>query len=164
MDLCPCGSQIQYNMCCSPFLEGEQIPATPLLLMRSRYTAFTLSNTDYIGRTQKKAAAKDYDPEGTAAWSKRCEWIGLTVLDHSLVSEKDTVGTVEFIANFKENGIEKNIHEKSHFEKIEGRWYYTKGIHKTKHVNQPGRNDPCHCGSGLKYKKCCGSAQATSTE
>lgn len=19
----------------------------------------------------------------------------------------------------------------------------------------PGRNDPCHCGSGLKYKKCC---------
>src|SRR5690242_226052 len=21
----------------------------------------------------------------------------------------------------------------------------------------PGRNDPCPCGSGLKYKKCCGS-------
>jgi uncharacterized protein YecA (UPF0149 family) len=20
----------------------------------------------------------------------------------------------------------------------------------------PGRNDPCNCGSGLKYKKCCG--------
>lgn len=20
-----------------------------------------------------------------------------------------------------------------------------------------GRNDPCHCGSGKKYKKCCGS-------
>jgi uncharacterized protein len=23
-----------------------------------------------------------------------------------------------------------------------------------------GRNDPCHCGSGLKYKRCCGTAQA----
>ncbi|MGH7149692.1 MAG: SEC-C metal-binding domain-containing protein, partial [Planctomycetota bacterium] len=22
----------------------------------------------------------------------------------------------------------------------------------------PGRNDPCPCGSGKKYKKCCGSA------
>ncbi len=22
---------------------------------------------------------------------------------------------------------------------------------------RPGRNDPCHCGSGLKYKKCCAS-------
>jgi hypothetical protein len=20
---------------------------------------------------------------------------------------------------------------------------------------KPGRNDPCHCGSGNKYKKCC---------
>lgn len=22
---------------------------------------------------------------------------------------------------------------------------------------QPGRNDPCHCGSGVKYKRCCGA-------
>ena len=22
-------------------------------------------------------------------------------------------------------------------------------------VQLPGRNDPCHCGSGKKYKKCC---------
>lgn len=21
--------------------------------------------------------------------------------------------------------------------------------------SQPGRNDPCHCGSGRKYKQCC---------
>ena len=26
-------------------------------------------------------------------------------------------------------------------------------VHKNK---KPGRNDPCPCGSGLKYKKCCG--------
>ena len=24
------------------------------------------------------------------------------------------------------------------------------------HKKKPGRNDPCPCGSGLKYKKCCG--------
>ena len=22
-------------------------------------------------------------------------------------------------------------------------------------MTMPGRNDPCHCGSGRKYKKCC---------
>ena len=27
-------------------------------------------------------------------------------------------------------------------------------------MNQLGRNDPCHCGSGKKYKKCCQSADA----
>jgi hypothetical protein len=25
----------------------------------------------------------------------------------------------------------------------------------------PGRNDPCHCGSGKKYKKCCEAADQT---
>jgi hypothetical protein len=25
----------------------------------------------------------------------------------------------------------------------------------------PGRNDPCHCGSGKKFKKCCGGAGVT---
>ena len=25
-----------------------------------------------------------------------------------------------------------------------------------KAVSSPGRNDPCPCGSGRKYKKCCG--------
>ncbi len=32
----------------------------------------------------------------------------------------------------------------------------SKTVHKEK---QPGRNDPCPCGSGKKYKKCCGVAK-----
>ena len=32
----------------------------------------------------------------------------------------------------------------------------SKIVHKEK---EPGRNDPCPCGSGKKYKKCCGKAQ-----
>lgn len=157
MDLCACGSQIDYSICCGPFLEGTALPATPELLMRSRYTAFTRANIEYIGKTQKKAAAKNYDADGTAAWAKRCDWVGLTIIHCSDISEQDTVGTVEFIVNFKEDGLEKNIYETSQFEKIAGQWYYTKGSHKTKNVSQPGRNEPCHCGSGTKYKKCCGA-------
>ena len=30
----------------------------------------------------------------------------------------------------------------------------SKNVHKEK---EPGRNDPCPCGSGKKYKKCCGA-------
>ena len=30
----------------------------------------------------------------------------------------------------------------------------SKIVHKEK---EPGRNDPCPCGSGKKYKKCCGA-------
>ena len=27
------------------------------------------------------------------------------------------------------------------------------------HVEKIGRNDPCPCGSGKKYKKCCGKKE-----
>ena len=30
-------------------------------------------------------------------------------------------------------------------------------IETVHHAATPGRNDPCHCGSGHKYKKCCGA-------
>jgi hypothetical protein len=39
-------------------------------------------------------------------------------------------------------------------EQIEKEYKATKTIRKEK---LPGRNDPCPCGSGKKYKKCCGA-------
>jgi preprotein translocase subunit SecA len=29
-------------------------------------------------------------------------------------------------------------------------------VERAKADKEPGRNDPCPCGSGKKYKKCCG--------
>ena len=36
-------------------------------------------------------------------------------------------------------------------------WGYRMGHIKQKPItsNKVGRNDPCHCGSNKKYKKCC---------
>jgi uncharacterized protein YecA (UPF0149 family) len=31
------------------------------------------------------------------------------------------------------------------------------GKYQLKHQQEVGRNDPCPCGSGKKYKKCCGA-------
>jgi uncharacterized protein YecA (UPF0149 family) len=31
------------------------------------------------------------------------------------------------------------------------------GKYQLKHRQEVGRNDPCPCGSGKKYKKCCGA-------
>ena len=35
----------------------------------------------------------------------------------------------------------------------------TKKVEPIKSQAAPGRNDPCPCGSGKKYKKCCGAAK-----
>jgi preprotein translocase subunit SecA len=32
-------------------------------------------------------------------------------------------------------------------------------VEQAKATENPGRNDPCPCGSGKKYKKCCGKAK-----
>ena len=36
------------------------------------------------------------------------------------------------------------------------KWKTTQNnVNPAKSKTEPGRNDPCSCGSGLKYKKCC---------
>jgi uncharacterized protein YecA (UPF0149 family) len=35
----------------------------------------------------------------------------------------------------------------------------TKKVDPIKGAGEAGRNDPCPCGSGKKYKKCCGKAK-----
>ncbi|MEW8683176.1 MAG: YchJ family metal-binding protein, partial [Candidatus Thiodiazotropha endolucinida] len=69
--------------------------------------------------------------------------------------------SVEFIATYKEGGMVRPHHEISRFLKQDGVWYFVDGqlvAPKTEKRHQPkvGRNDPCPCGSGKKYKKCCG--------
>ncbi|MCA9791670.1 MAG: SEC-C domain-containing protein, partial [Candidatus Eremiobacteraeota bacterium] len=41
--------------------------------------------------------------------------------------------------------------------RLDGRWYYLDGVETPVQAGpKVGRNDPCPCGSGKKYKKCCG--------
>jgi len=51
-------------------------------------------------------------------------------------------------------------HELAQFKKEGSVWYFTDGksVGQRPVVKGPkiGRNDPCSCGSNLKYKKCCG--------
>ena len=73
--------------------------------------------------------------------------------------EDDKDGIVEFKATYIENGKTIVHHERSYFVKKNGVWFYQKWLPITStriNENKVGRNDPCPCGSGKKYKKCCG--------
>ena len=54
----------------------------------------------------------------------------------------------------------QNVHEIAGFKKFDDEWKYVAGnvIPTTvKRVcKKVGRNEPCPCGSGKKYKNCCG--------
>lgn len=122
---CPCGSGKSLISCCAPYLEGKEDPPTPEALMRSRYTAYTQGNLDYIKKTMKGEALKWFNRSDSDKKSKEMEWLKLDVL----FSEEDgDKGMVQFIATFSSAGKKHFMHEVSSFEKVYGKWYYTKGI------------------------------------
>lgn len=152
---CPCGIEKDYTECCGVFIEGQEVPLTPEALMRSRYSAYTQANIDYIARTMKSPAKDRFDPNSAREWAKRIEWLKLEVKTSSI---QGTKGFVEFIAYFKEKGKTHTLHEMSEFRLDDNQWYYVDGKSPTiasPTVLRVGRNDQCPCGSGKKYKKCC---------
>jgi len=157
MDSCPCGSNHSYTACCGRFILAQQKPATPEELMRSRYTAYTQVNMDYLVRTMKVPALNRFNVQEAAAWARTIQWLGLEVL-HSEMENKH--GLVEFKAHYSYQGQKQYLHEMSEFCLEQGQWYYFDGkmsrpVPSTQRKQSISRNDPCPCGSGKKYKKCC---------
>lgn len=124
MPLCPCGTGKTYRHCCGLFIDDNYLPKTPEELMRSRYTAYTRANMTYISNTMKMPASKNFDADAAYQWAVSVVWRKLDVL-HAVTHKKK--GLVEFIAYYDEQGVEKNIHEKSEFHQVNGKWYYVDG-------------------------------------
>jgi SEC-C motif domain protein len=159
---CPCGSGQTYEQCCEAFIKSERLPETAEQLMRSRYSAHAMQEIPYIYQTIHPDFRKDWDEDGTSAWSKNAVWHGIDIVFTEEGGPADDQGIVEFIARFSMKGDQMRHHERAVFEKVENRWYFKEGeFMKPKQVRREtpkvGRNDPCPCGSGKKYKKCCGA-------
>lgn len=126
--------------------------------MRSRYSAFAkgvfpyLTQTDYNDFINNKP--QDYNPQKNIAWRS------LKILNSEQGGANDETGMVEFEAEYESSGLVHTFREKSTFKKVDGRWYYNEGKSQQaqrRATAKIGRNDPCPCGSGKKYKKCCGA-------
>ena len=80
--------------------------------MRSRYTAYTQANIDYIVHTMKSPAADHFDIESARQWAQDASWLNLEVIKTQTEGSK---GFVEFIANFIYQKQKQQIHELSEF-------------------------------------------------
>ena len=147
---CPCQSGLTYADCCRPLHQG--MPAADAeKLMRSRYAAFVLQNIDYIIHTTVPAQQPLLDAAALAQWAAQIEWLGLDVLRHDPHVGKHH-SLVEFAAYFAGAGGKRETHhERSAFVLANGRWYF---IDPT--VPLPSMKSACICGSGKKFKHCCG--------
>ena len=126
-ETCPCSSEKSFKECCEPYLSNTESPATAEILMRSRYTAYVLHNTDYLLSTWHPSTR----PE-SLDFQAELKWLGLKIVSSHAGQENDTTGTVEFIARNKLAGRAFRLHENSHFIRENGRWYYLDGDLKEK--------------------------------
>src|SRR5690606_37710579 len=157
---CPCRSGLEFSKCCEPALSGAVVPATPEALMRSRYSAFAAGRIDYLEETLLPGTRDDFDAAGASEWAAASEWTGLEIRHTEGGGPGESEGIVEFVAHYRQGGVDRVHHETSTFRFQDGRWWYVDGIMgvRPRRVEKVGRNDPCSCGSGKKYKKCCGGA------
>jgi SEC-C motif-containing protein len=132
--------------------------------MRSRYSAFVVQDVGYVEKTHDPDTRKDgFDRAGAEKWSKESEWKGLQIVATKDGGEGDEKGVVSFRALFSTGGQDYVHQEISTFRRSKGNWVFVDGVSpkaETFERKGPdvGRNDPCHCGSGKKFKKCHGRA------
>ncbi len=148
-----CQSRQSFEQCCR-YLDGAEPTPTPEALMRSRYTAFALGDIDYLMKSWRHSQGLR---EQTEKWVTEHDWIGLQVMQCRQGGEQQKQGSVEFIAYYRPKGSQERLahHELSNFERIDGSWFYLDGDTPKGAPKKTGRNDPCPCGSGKKFKRCC---------
>lgn len=153
---CPCGSGQVFDHCCEPFHMGKKQPATPEQLMRARFTAHVAHNFKFLHDTHRPTAGQPYvaeEGEPAVTWTK-------LVVNANESTDNPDKAYVDFSAYGTEAGVEKVLHEKAEFLRVNGVWFY----HREARLGPApirsatpkiGRNEPCPCGSGRKYKQCC---------
>lgn len=159
---------------------GQKFADNAAQLMRARYAAFVLQHVEYIVATTAPFQRPLLDTKAISDWAQQTDWAGLEVINH-LAKLGKRHAQVEFKAYFylpnastghsagldlagldlavlDNKGLDsKGVHhELSTFVNIpthdNSRWYFLDPT-----VVMPvTQKQPCPCGSGEKYKRCCG--------
>ena len=158
---CFCGSGNAFTACCGPILEGKKPARTPEELMRARYSAHCKRDYTFLVMSTHPDHREGVSESEVEQWAQHVEWTGLEV--HSAVpGPDDTTGEVSFTAHYVIQNTPQELREDATFQKEGETWFYVDGrVHGGEQFRRDapkvGRNEPCHCGSGKKFKKCCGA-------
>lgn len=166
---CPCGSGIILTDCCGRYVNGTAFAPTAEALMRSRFTAYSLGQVDYLLATLHESKRRRGEKLQLRRSLDQTRWLHLQVLEARAGQAGDERGEVEFVAVYGlANPVSSSLgllgqtaatqlgqmHERSRFLFEGGRWFYVDGDQLPDY--EPQRNQPCWCGSGKKFKQCHG--------
>jgi SEC-C motif domain protein len=114
-----------YAQCCAPYHEGAN-PPDARALMRARYSAYALGNSDYIIATTHPDHPDSSLPlvqreRQIKTFCQNTVFEGLEILE---VENRPPHATVTFKAHLTQQGRDASYIEKSAFAQVGGRWLY----------------------------------------
>jgi SEC-C motif domain protein len=133
--LCPCGSTISTPQCCELYLSGNAVAPTAEALMRSRYTAYSQGNVDYLIATLHPKSRRPDDRPTLLQSVQAMRWMGLRIIKTQRGQAQDKRGIVEFVASYqpaqknslRNMDVMNQLHERSRFVKEGEQWFYVDG-------------------------------------
>jgi len=91
--------------------------------MRSRFTAYTRRNGEYLRDTWHPTTRRH-----EIGLDEPVKWLDLKILGTEAGGPGDRSGRVRFVARYKLNGRAHRLQENSRFQRHGGRWFYVDGI------------------------------------
>jgi len=125
---CPCGGTGKtnhYSACCGRYINGDEPAPDAERLMRSRYTAYTMANAEYVLKTwhaSTRPASLELSAPNTPHATK---WLGLTV--HEFTPQGPERAEVRFTARYRDGGRAYRMTEHSRFVREGEHWFYVDG-------------------------------------
>lgn len=107
-----------FGSCCSPVI-ATGIAPTAVRLMRSRFTAFAISDAGHLLRTWHSSTRP-----GHLDLDDDVRWLRLDILGQVQGGPFDVDGIVEFEAFFRQSGERGSMRERSRFVREERVWFY----------------------------------------
>lgn len=167
---CYCGSSLSYQECCQPLHLGTQTASSAEQLMRSRYCAYAIGCYQYVHATTHPSQQTEGALREITEFGQHTGFLKLQVLlsaDEAsafsrlqsadftnLPTHSEQCSYVHFQATLLSDDRIGLLDEVSRFVLYQQRWFYLDGHLLPYQSTKIGRNDPCPCGSGLKFKQC----------
>ncbi|NLZ10839.1 MAG: hypothetical protein GX086_05845 [Alcaligenaceae bacterium] len=129
---CPCGglpTGAPYEACCGRYISHNADAPDALRLMRSRYTAYTQGNADYVSATWHATTRPATLMLAMPDTPHATKWLGLSVHTFEVIDEAHA--QVRFTARYRDGGKAFRMTELSDFVREDGQWFYVEGVVET---------------------------------
>jgi SEC-C motif domain protein len=97
--------------------------------MRSRYTAYTQGNADYVSATWHATTRPATLMLAMPDTPHATKWLGLSVHTFEVIDEAHA--QVRFTARYRDGGKAFRMTELSDFVREDGQWFYVEGVVET---------------------------------